>query len=344
MRKIIIPSGLFAFGLLAHPAQAAIDVYGQIHLSAEYIDLERYQGDSAGYADTTLSSNATTLGLKGEHELNYGFKAMWVLESNVDIAGERDWLVARNRYVGLEHAYGTLIAGYHDTPVKQLGERIDFWPETIGDRRNILGYGMGLESDVRARNCAMFVFPTVYNTTISFMGSVGNDDDPTSDSQYLVSSSLLYQHEFFFFGMGAERQMRTDIRHDSARFIGGITAGGFKLNGLIDYMKSPVHDAFDRRSIGGGASYTILDTSFRLQGYYASDYQNSDITDAVSISAGISQSFSKSLQMYLIYATTINGANAQYGLGAGEHGDHYSPDEPGINMYGVSAGINYRFE
>ena len=335
-RKHVSLAMITLLGSLSTSLKADIDVYGQLHLSGDWID-------NASIADTTMTSNASHLGFKGEHPLNYGFTAMWTLESNIDVAGEREWLTARNRFIGLKHEYGTLIAGYHDTPMKTLGESIDMWSETMADRRNIIGSGDGTSSDIRARNSAMYISPTLYGMEWRMMASVGGDNDPNMDSQYMLSSSLIYNHEYAFIGFSGERQKQTELARDHARAITGVRYAGAKLNVFYEYMKSNSIDEFSRQGYGSSASYTLYDTSLKMQAFYADNNDARANSDALSFSVGLSQTFSKNLEMYLLYAQTINGANAAYSLGAGEHGDTYYGDMAGDDLMGVSAGISYRF-
>lgn len=317
-------------------SHADIDVYGQLHLSSDRID------DST-IADTTLASNASHLGFKGEHELNYGFKAMWTLESDIDVAGERDWLTARNRFIGLTHPYGTVLAGYHDTPMKTLGSEADLLPETIADRRNVLGSGNGLSSDIRARNSAMYISPTFYGTEWRFLGSVGGDDSPTEDTQYLISTSLTYKHDLGFVGMAAERQMQTELARNHARLIVGGNFAGAQLNLFYEWMDSDTVSAFSRQGYGSSAAYTLRDTSLIMQAFYADNHEGQDNSQGVSFGIGLSQRFSQTFEMYLVYAQTINGANASFALGAGEHGDTYYGENAGDDLMGISGGVRYQF-
>lgn len=325
--------------------QADIDVYGKLHLSTDYVDnFSNRANDNQGFADTTLSSNSSRLGFKGEHELNYGFTAMWKLESDVDLAGERDAFKARNRYIGMQHAYGSLIAGYHDTPMKTLGSRADLFSDTIGDRRNIIGSGNGtLKTDIRARNSSMYTSPIFSGVEFRLMGSVGGDADPTLDSQYMVSSSISYDQELFFVGIAAEHQTTADIAHDGARLVAGFSGFGFKVNALYEWMNSNSVDSLSRSSLGGGIMYSMLDTHFKAQAFYATDYGSTNNTTGLNYAVGASQTFSKKLEVYLVFSQTLNASGASFSLGGGGHGETFIPSEAGANLIGISGGLSYTF-
>ena len=335
-KKIASLAILALLSSISTALKAEIDIYGQLHLSGDWVD-------NASIADTTMTSNASNLGFKGEHPLNYGFTATWTLESNIDVAGEREWLTARNRFIGLKHQYGTVIAGYHDTPMKTLAEGIDMWAETIADRRNIIGSGNGKSSDIRSRNAAMYISPSLFGIEWRLMASVGGDNDPNMDAQYMLSSSLVYSHKYVFIGFAGERQKQTERARDHVRGIAGARFAGAQLNVFYEIMDSDSLPAFSRQGYGGSASYRLYDTSLKMQAFFADSNDSQTASEAVSLSIGLSQTFSKNFEMYLLYAQTRNGSNARYALGSGEHGDTYSGDAAGDDLMGVSAGVIYRF-
>lgn len=121
---------LIALALAALPVASMADVvlYGQIKGGVEVTKDKDISGTV-----TNIVDYGSRIGFKGQEQLNGNLKAIWQLEQKVDIAGGAtgkngaNGFGTRNSFVGLSGDFGTVKAGYFDTPVKALNGKLDEW-------------------------------------------------------------------------------------------------------------------------------------------------------------------------------------------------------------------------
>lgn len=121
---------LIALALAALPVASMADVvlYGQIKGGLEVSKIKDVKG-----TDTRLVDYGSRIGFKGQEQLNGNLKAIWQLESKVDIAGGAtgkngtNGFGTRDTWVGLSGDFGTVKAGWQETPVAALNGELDIW-------------------------------------------------------------------------------------------------------------------------------------------------------------------------------------------------------------------------
>ena len=109
-------------------------------------------------------SEGTTIGFRGAIPLDSGVRAVWQIESliNLDEFGEpsaahghgtepvnyNDSALAggHNSFIGLSGDYGTVLAGKHNTPFFDAVIQFDLFHHLVGDVRSVLGRIPGVES------------------------------------------------------------------------------------------------------------------------------------------------------------------------------------------------------
>ncbi len=159
MKKSLIALAIAAAAPAAFAATSNVDVYGQARISIS--DATKGQGYQ-------VSSETSRIGMKGSEDLGGGLAAVWGLEWGVDLgsssgtnasANSNSMLSARNQFVGLKGAFGTVLAGTHDTPYK-LGGSADVFGDTRADSQintsGIIGRN-GLDN--RAGNAVAYISP-----------------------------------------------------------------------------------------------------------------------------------------------------------------------------------------
>src|SRR5690606_38716265 len=120
-------TALAVAAVLAAPAIASAqevkinkpEVYGRLHLSINQMD--------NGVEDVlNLSSNSSRIGFRGTLDINEGLQAFYQLEAGYDADDGTDGsLASRNTFAGLRGAFGAIQAGQFDTPVKNIGSKVD---------------------------------------------------------------------------------------------------------------------------------------------------------------------------------------------------------------------------
>lgn len=127
---------LIALTLAALPVASMADVilYGQIKGGIEVGFKEKVGGQKVDGTTTQIVDYGSRIGFKGHEHLNGDMKAIWQLESSVDIAGGATGkngtkgFGTRDSFVGLQSdKIGTVKAGYISSPVKDINGRLDEW-------------------------------------------------------------------------------------------------------------------------------------------------------------------------------------------------------------------------
>jgi predicted porin len=126
MKKSLI--ALAVAGAFAAPAFAAtsnVDVYGIMNIAIQ-------DTDQSG-VDASIEDNVSRIGFKGSEDLGGGLKAIWQIESGINVTTGSTTLASRNSFVGLAGGFGTVLAGRHDTPYKLGTVKLDIFGDTIAD-------------------------------------------------------------------------------------------------------------------------------------------------------------------------------------------------------------------
>ncbi len=136
-----------------------------------------------------MKSNSSLIGFKGTEDLGNGLKAMFQVETNVNLTGTSGnqgvttsgttFGSMRDSYVGVDSKYGTAMGGYLSTPYRSALTSFDVMPGATGDGRieTLMGKQnwANLNSSVRASAIA-YAMPSLYgfNGSIAYTGSNNN--------------------------------------------------------------------------------------------------------------------------------------------------------------------------
>ena len=161
-------------------AQSSVTLYGVADVSVRYLTNANANNDGKLFMTNGAITNSR-IGLKGEEDLGGGLKAIFRLESGVELENGQyaDSARAFNRaaYVGLSSGYGTLTLGRQKTPLfDMLGDTYD--PLTVGNYFEnawlpvALGAGLYADNAVKYNGTfagltlgAMYSFGTNYTAT-----------------------------------------------------------------------------------------------------------------------------------------------------------------------------------
>ncbi|MDH4275349.1 MAG: porin [Gammaproteobacteria bacterium] len=321
---------------LASPAFATETViYGKVHMSVE--------GIHTGLGnDAAVSSNASHIGFKGSDMLGDWAAATWRLESDIDVSGERGFLRARNRYVGIATKFGSVTVGVHDTPWKSVGLQFDVFDDTLFDARNLLGITPYASLDSDAKNSVYFKSPLWGGIQLNALQSAGEEKGLNGgDVTRLSSVSITFKSEAIKLAAAYERQ---DLFKTSAlRLNGSMRIAMFRVNGIYERVESSAFPLASHEVLGGNATiafgrgFSILAQGVGVLNSAASKFV------ALMGCGGLNYSPAKPVQLYLIGGQMINGSASSYPLGNGGHGEQYALSAAGEDPYGVTFGIIYKF-
>ena len=183
-------------------AQSNVTIYGVADVSAQGTNVTQGVGAAGGTegGSFNLKSNDSLIGFKGTEALGNGNKALFQLESYVNVTGSNQgpsygnsnlFGSMRDSYVGFGSKYGTIQGGYFSTPYRASLLTFDVFPgdrsdsvliNTMGKQR--IGYrgfdvnGTGyiqVDNAVRATGL-QYAMPTFYgvNGSIAYTGSNNN--------------------------------------------------------------------------------------------------------------------------------------------------------------------------
>ena len=316
MNKKLLTAAIGA-ALAAGPmlAQADVKLYGKMHVSVDYVDGQG-AGNTAALSSnarkqTHVSSNASRWGIDVSEKLGGGLTAIGKLETEIDATndGTNDF-ASRNRYVGLSGKFGTIIGGVMDTPFKDTGRAVEFFPEYVGDARNLTRHNFAVTNpsgitvagtsvgwDERPRNSIRYTTPSFNGFAASYLYSAAAagvnsiEDNRTK----MTSLGLSYLKGPLFVGLAHENHQTPNAAPTSTgesatsekgtRLAASYNFGAFKLGGMWQRLQdiggvnsesaaSVRPNSVKRTTWGLGGAYTAGNNVFKMQYYRAGNLSN----------------------------------------------------------------------
>ena len=332
MKKTLIAAAVGA--ALAVPAMAMADVtvYGRAHVSADYLD------DGAKYSETNLSSNASRLGFKGDHEINPDLKAFFQIEQQINFTtgnsnGGTDF-ATRDTFVGLSGNFGAVQVGRFDSPFKVARGPFNLFGDQVGDMNNMARVTAGA-LDERYDNTIQYTTPSFngFNAKVAYSmykgqslntakyDSTGQEIDNNEDSD-AFSMSLNYMGGPLEASLAYEKVEEDNLRGeaDSIRAAGAYKiTDAFKLVGFYQTTDfdgrtattNAQRDAgsFDVYGIGG--EYALTQNT-ALKATWMTNDSDADDASADMWVIGIEQKLDKAVRVYANYAVVDNDDNVAY--------------------------------
>lgn len=147
--KTLLASALASTTLASAYAAEPLTVYGKLNVTAQ-------SNDEKGDATTTIQSNASRFGVKGDFALSSSLEAFYTVEYQVDTGNaSSDNFTARNQFVGLKGAFGSFSVGRNDTLLKISQGDVDQFNDLSGD------LGKLFKGEVRAAQTATYFTPSM---------------------------------------------------------------------------------------------------------------------------------------------------------------------------------------
>ena len=319
-----------------------VDIYGVVHVSADAVDNERNNGQY-------LSSNSSRIGFKGDVPIQGSFKALWQIESQVNIdsktsGGSTQLLSLRDTFVGLDGSCGTVKFGHMDSPMKLIRSKTDMFSDKIGDARNFTDNKTAIGWDNRVDNDIMYITPTWRG----IRGMISRSLDEGVKNKETTSLSIDYTLKSLYLAAAFERHDKalttsgTDSE-DGFRLGASYSIKNFTISGLYQqlYDLNGVNGA-NRDTYGAGVSYTKDKNVLKVQYYIADDLSNTGNTGSDMIVVGVDHNFTNRTTGYVCYALTNNDNLANYNVTGGGHGDVMTVAN-GEDINGISAGFILKF-
>lgn len=345
-------------------AMAEATVYGKVHLSVDtfsgMMDADQDSTDGAandGTADDVsmfVSSNSSRLGVKGSVDAGDGLKAIYKMEWTVGVDAGGAPAGSRNAYGGLSGGFGTVMAGYHDNPVKLVGRKMDLFGDTVADSRalitedwtddrlgSFLGYmnkfgGVDLMLGYLVQDDAGDSFGGV-------AGSVGIPAGPVNVAIGFQSGGFSY-----FDGGGTADYSNTAFRI-------GVQGKFGPVDGRLLYQSISTEDdssagvttEYGRTVLGLGAGIGVGPSGkVKVQYYMASAEDDAVVDDgATQISLGYDHKLGDKVKVYGVYTQVSNDDAGTYRVAGGGHGakKQIQMDPTEDSNSAISVGVVYSF-
>ena len=148
---------ILSLGITLTDATASSGLYGSLDIAVSRNNI------AAKSSVTDIANHASLIGIEGDKIFDNGISAIYKYEWQVDPIDRDPTFIQRNSYVGLKSAFGEVIIGKHDTPVKQSQGSIDLFNDTAGDIRNILW------GENRSKKIVQWTSPKANGFTLSTM-------------------------------------------------------------------------------------------------------------------------------------------------------------------------------
>ena len=343
---IVMPGTASAYEIIGKK----LEIYGKAHLSVDVSDNDRAAPNDQ--SDTSISSNSSRLGFKGQHDINENLGIVYKIEQEIKIDQGDGTFATRNAYVGVKGSFGTLLAGQHDTPFKDVAGKWGMFGDTIADRRAILGASAldGNKMNQRGKNSLLYIsnfggpveLRAMYSTDASDEASDALDDNEND----LFSASLTYKTKKLRVGAAYEDWENLDGKFgqvDGWRVAGSYDFGMFKAGLIYESLDSDDSPQFDRDAWGINGSFKIArNTKIKAQYIVVDDYDGVDDSGANMASIGLFNKLDKQTSVYLAYTRTDNDDFAKFQGVDGGHGDEVKTDL-GKTPTAFSAGLIFKF-
>ncbi|QYJ77858.1 porin [Shewanella acanthi] len=146
--KTLLASALASATLASAYAAEPLTVYGKLNVTAQSNDVD-------DESETTIQSNASRFGVKGDFELSSSLEAFYTVEYEVDTgADSSNNFKARNQFVGLKGAFGSFSVGRNDTLLKISQGNVDQFNDLSGDLKSLF------KGDNRLAQTATYLSPS----------------------------------------------------------------------------------------------------------------------------------------------------------------------------------------
>lgn len=308
MKKMMLASAI-ATAIASPAALADYHIYGKANVGILNNDPD------GGTSNTNLHSFASRIGVKGKTELTDTLDAVYQWETEVDLTGSNtgkgevedettgdvsegktSLLKARNQFLGLKGGFGTLIAGIHDTPMKNSEGKIDLFSDVVDMARVQDPY---MDTQEREKDYVGYYSPKFNNLQFMLATMPGKSSDKELFHSY--STALVYGDKKLkktnFFGAIAYDKGIDETEDATAIRVSGSTKfGALKLGALYEQADTKRAGAESQdRYVVSGAYKLAGHNTLKLQ-YAASEDANNgskEVAGSSDITLGLSHKLGK---------------------------------------------------
>ena len=341
-------AGALAAPMAVQAQGSNVQIYGLLQPSIDFVD----NGDESG---ASMAENNSRLGFKGSEDLGNGLKAIFQLESAVDLDDRTGagW-TRRDSWVGLAGSFGQVVAGTKFTAYKASTDFADPFGDTIGDYNNAFGVP-AFDADGfndRFTNGVHYASPSFGGLVITATYGLNTDADTPADGFEDDSSdgddgwSLAATYKTGGLTLVAAYEDQSDrVFEDTKAFkvAAGYKFGNTTITGL--YAKENFGDTNDptigeleRDVVFAAVKHSMGNIDLQASYTWADDFDDLDDSSVNAFAVGAIYNFSKRTNLGAYYALVDNDDNAGFGFDSG-----YGPSALGEKVKGFSVRMRHAF-
>ena len=313
MKKTLISASvasvltLASFGALAEGP----NFYGRLELAVTNSDTGATTQDNK--KGTVLENNFSHIGLKGSETIADGYDIIYQMEFQVEnTSSNSDVFKARNTFLGLKTAAGTVLVGRNDSVFKQAEGGVDVFGNTNADMDRLVS------GQARVADAVWYYSPKIADLVTlnaTYLMTDSNQKDVVdADDQYALSATLgdkkLKAQNYYV--AGAYNKGISNI--DAYRAVAQVKLGEFKVGALFQNSESTLNNmegdtyfvnvAYNLNGVNLKAEYGAdtsgLSSYFKKTGGVIGD-ETTDV-NITAITVGADYRISKSTMVYGHYA------------------------------------------
>ena len=241
---------LIALTLAALPVAAMADVtlYGEVKAGVE-VSKVKLGEKTAEALETTRSSKTATeiadlgsrIGFKGHEHLGNNLNAIWQVEQETSIAGNKSGWATRESFIGLEGGFGKVRAGNLNSTIKDSSDNVDQWESNNG----ALNMSVFTRVDKRAVS-VRYDSPVFSGFSASVQYTPRDNANPSDKYTHKVPSrdtyyaGLNYENSGFFgqYASGFRKNAVSEKDGHVHRLVGGYDANNLFVSVAGQYAKN----------------------------------------------------------------------------------------------------------
>lgn len=303
MKKTILSLAVAAGLAASGAAFAAPTVYGNAHLSINMFDKDDGTGEgTAGNMD--LSSNTSSVGVKGSEDLGAGLKAIYKVEFQVDVADKQPnggALTQRDMWAGLAGGMGNIKLGIMSSNYKQMGGKVDALYRTQAEGRGFINTQSDLHSgraDNRGRmtNTVQYTSPKIGGMSVVVNTTLNDKEDETMGAGFRYESKAFMAYVDYI---------------DTQPIGAALTAGtetAVKIGGKFDADAFFVGAQFEAAEDVTGYDFMHVNAGFSIDAnnlitatYGTASHITNSVLDTTGMALAYDHKLSKATDVYVAY-------------------------------------------
>ncbi|GIU44844.1 porin [Shewanella algidipiscicola] len=301
---------LASFGALADGP----NFYGRLDLSVTNSD--KGLTTQNGKEGTVLENNFSLLGVKGSEKIADGIDVVYQMEFQVEnTAGyEKDGkdyvFKARNTFLGLKTAAGTVLVGRNDTVFKQAEGGVDLFGNSNADIDRLVGGQTRSADGIWYYSPKIADLVTINATYLLEDNQFDKNGNKIDEEQYAFSATLgdkKFKAQNYYVAAAYNKGI-SGI--DAYRGVAQVKLGDFKVGGLFQNSESVVDGSEDGNTYFVNVAYNLNGVNLKAEygkdeagfGKYSQLANNGTDIDTQVITVGADYRVAKSTLVYGHYA------------------------------------------